>query len=213
MKPERLVLIGAGGHCRSVIDTLIGSKAWNIVGILDMDPLARPLDGIPVIGTDEQIAQLAKQGSHFLITVGHMSAPPVARESLYRELLAHRAQLATVISPLAHKAMTSVLGQGSWVGHHAMIGPGSTCGVNVLINSGSLIEHDCVLGDHVHVATHTVLNGACIVGDGSFIGSGAIVKQGVRIGRNCMIGAGSVVLADVPDGITVVGVPSRPIRR
>ncbi|MFT3886283.1 MAG: acetyltransferase [Flavobacteriales bacterium] len=210
MTAQRLILLGGGGHCRSVIDTLASSRSVVIEGILDHASHAA-VDGVPVIGTDERIMELALQGLRFLITVGHMAGPATVRMRLHQLVKHHGGKLTKVVSPLAHASSTSTIGDGTWMGHQAIFGPGAACGENGIINTGALIEHDCALGDHVHVSTRAVLNGGCTVGDGSFIGSGAVVKQGVHIGRGCVIGAGAVVLTDVPDGATVVGIPARPI--
>jgi len=86
-------------------------------------------------------------------------------------------------------------------------------GVNVIINSGAVVEHDCVVGDHVHVATGAHLAGAVRIGAGAHIGIGATVKQGIAIGANAVVGAGAVVVKDVLPDTLVVGVPARLFRK
>lgn len=88
---------------------------------------------------------------------------------------------------------------------------GACIGRGAILNTGCSVDHDCILGMTVHVSPGARLAGGVIIGEGSWIGIGASVKQLVRIGSRVIVGAGAVVLADVPDGITVVGVPARPI--
>ena len=80
------------------------------------------------------------------------------------------------------------------------------------MNTGASIDHECILGDYVHVSPHATLCGDVQVGEGSWIGAGAVVIPGVRIGKWCVIGAGSVVLHDVPDGVVAVGNPCKIVK-
>jgi acetyltransferase-like isoleucine patch superfamily enzyme len=77
-----------------------------------------------------------------------------------------------------------------------------------IVNTGATIDHDCVLGDGVHVCPGAHLAGEVRVGDETWIGIGASVVQSVCIGSRAVVGAGAVVIGDVPDDVTVVGVPA-----
>lgn len=96
--------------------------------------------------------------------------------------------------------------------HGAIVNACAKVGRHCIINTGSTVGHDVVLGDFVHVAPHATVTGAVTVGEGTWIGAGAVVRQGIHIGKWCMIGAGAVVVKDVPDGVTVVGNPARVIK-
>jgi UDP-perosamine 4-acetyltransferase len=83
----------------------------------------------------------------------------------------------------------------------------------VVVNTGSIIEHDCVIGDHAFISPGVRMGGAVEVGEGAHIGIGATLIQNIRVGKNAVIGAGAVVLEDVPAGTVVVGVPARFLRK
>jgi acetyltransferase EpsM len=83
----------------------------------------------------------------------------------------------------------------------------------VIINSSAVVEHECRIGDFAHVSSASALAGNVTVGEGAFLGVGARVLPGRRVGAWATVGAGAVVVDDVPDGLTVVGVPARPLVR
>jgi acetyltransferase-like isoleucine patch superfamily enzyme len=94
---------------------------------------------------------------------------------------------------------------------HATINAATRIGVAAILNTGSIVEHDCYLEDGVHVSSNATLAGGVRVGKLSWIGAGAIVIQGVRVGRSATVGAGAVVIRNVADDATVVGCPASPL--
>lgn len=88
-----------------------------------------------------------------------------------------------------------------------------TIGNNCILNTGCIIEHECIIGNSVHIGPGAVLSGNVKVGDLSFIGANAVIKQGVTIGKNVVIGAGAVVLNDIQDSSVIVGNPGREIQK
>jgi sugar O-acyltransferase (sialic acid O-acetyltransferase NeuD family) len=119
----------------------------------------------------------------------------------------------------------TVIGANAWISDDATVGEGTTVspgallnrfvriGQHVLINTGAVLCHDVVVGDYATVGPGCAIGGVVSVGDGAFIGIGATISDRVSVGRNAVVGAGAVVIHDVADGVTVVGVPARPIRR
>ncbi|MCB0763112.1 MAG: acetyltransferase [Flavobacteriales bacterium] len=208
MSANELILIGGGGHCRAAIDVIRTQGVHTILGILDQPArIGERMLNVECIGGDENIPHYVQRGSHFLVTVGQVGLSTLRKE-LYEKVMRAGGMPGTIISPKAHIADEATLGPGTLVGHFALVNSGTRVGANAIINSGAIVEHDCSIDDHVHVATGAVVNGDCIVGSGSFIGSGAVIRQGIRIGERCVVGAGAVVLKDVMDGATVVGVPA-----
>lgn len=209
MSGRSLILVGGGGHCRSVIDVIEAGGAWTIAGILDRAELVgTEVLGHRIIGADGMIGELAAQGHHFLITAGQIKDAGL-RVRLHDLVLKAGGTLATVVSPLARVARSATLGAGCVVGHGAVVNSAARVGSNGIINTAAVVEHDVMVGAHAHISTGAILNGGCSVGERSFVGSRAVVLPAVRIGAGCIIGAGAVVLKDVRDGATAVGQPAR----
>jgi sugar O-acyltransferase (sialic acid O-acetyltransferase NeuD family) len=120
-------------------------------------------------------------------------------------------EVVNIIHPAASISAEVEYGTGNFFSRNVSVNPMVRIGNYGIINTGCVIEHDCILGDAVHVGPGAVLLGAVQVGNGSFIGANSVVKQGVKIGDNVVVGAGSVVLKDIPNGKTVVGNPAKEI--
>ena len=189
---KRLILIGGGGHCKSCIDVIEQSGQFEVVGILDKQELVgqKVLD-CDIIGTDDQIDRLAKQGHEFLITIGQIRSPQL-RQKLFTKLQVCHASLATVISPRAYVSKHASVEEGSIVMHHALVNANARIGKNCIINSKALIEHDVVIGDHCHISTAAIVNGGTEIKQGTFFGSNAVSKEHVKTSKEVFIKAGSV---------------------
>ncbi len=204
---HNLVLIGGGGHCKAVIDVIELENKYKIVGILDIkSTIGEFILGYPIIGTDDYIDN--HPDMYYIITLGDLKQ----RRIIYNRLISVGANIATIISPLAHVSnyCTSIK-HGSVIMHHAIVNSHCKIGTNCIINTRSLIEHDAIIGDNCHISTGSILNGNVLVGNDCMIGSGAIVLQQIKIGNNSIVGAGSIVTKDVLSGLTVVGNPARNI--
>jgi len=187
-----LVLIGGGGHCISAIDIIENGDDFKITGILDSNKKGKNILGYRILGGDELIPDLVKEGNYFLITVGQIKSNS-ARINIAKNLLANNAKIATIISPLAYVSKHAVIGEGTIIMHHAVINAQSKIGHNCIINSKSNIEHGVTVGDFCHVSTCAVVNGDTVIGKGSFIGSNATISNGISIKENSIISAGKFV--------------------
>lgn len=209
MKP--LILVGGGGHCKSVID-VAESAGYVIEGILDRpEEVGKTVLGYEVIGTDDDMVKYAETAV-FIVTVGQIKSPEL-RIKLHRMLDELRCHLATIIAPTAFVSKHAVIGEGSVIMHHAFVSADSKVGKGCIINTASTIEHEAVIGNYCHISTGAVVNGAAIIGDESFVGSKSVINQCVTIGKRVVIGAGSVVITDLPDNSIAVGVPAKPINK
>ncbi len=204
-----ILLFGGGGHCKAVIDVIEAEGNWRIAGIVEA-PGSTTCDvlGYPVVGYDDQLADLLRQCPNALVTVGQIRSPSI-RQRIFIRLNEAGFTLPSVVSPFARIARSARTGAGTVIMHYAQVGPDAIVGNNTIINTRALVEHDTSVGSHCHVATTAVLNGNVAVGDGSLIGSGAICREGITIGANCLIAMGARVRKPVADGTLFFGDESK----
>lgn len=189
MKP--LVLVGGGGHCKSVIEAA-ESAGYSILGVLDMpEEVGKTILSTKVIGTDDDIPAYVDK-AEFVITVGSIKNPAV-RIKLYNKVKEAGGKLATVIASTARVSKYAEIGEGTVVLHQAFVNAGAKIGSNVILNTFSNIEHDAEIGDQCHISTGAMINGYCKVGENCFIGSQSVLANGVSISNDIIIGAGSFV--------------------
>jgi sugar O-acyltransferase (sialic acid O-acetyltransferase NeuD family) len=191
MKKE-LILIGGGGHCHSCIDVIEMENKFKIKGILDIPiNVGKVVLGHKIIGTDDEIQKYTFDNNiSFLITIGQIQSPE-SRINIFNKLIDLGANLATIISPIAHVSKNAKLGRGVIVMHQALVNSNATVGDNVILNTKCLIEHDTEIGEHSHIATAAIVNGNVKIGKGVFLGSNCVVKQGVKIPDRTLLQAGS----------------------
>lgn len=189
MKP--LILVGGGGHCKSVIEAA-ESAGYEIMGVLDMpEDIGKEILSTKVIGTDDDIPQYVDK-AEFVITVGFIKNPAI-RIKLYNRVKEAGGKLATIIASTAYVSKYTTIGEGTVVMHNAFVNAGAKVGNNVILNTFTNIEHDAVIGDQCHISTGTMINGDCKVGANCFIGSQSVLANGITIGDDIIIGAGSLV--------------------
>ncbi|PID90772.1 MAG: acetyltransferase [Bacteroidetes bacterium] len=190
-----IVLVGGGGHCRSVLNTLADSGR-EVLGILDLPKnLGQPVLDWEVIGTDDDIPRLAPEAD-FIITTGFISDPTLRIMLIDRVSLAG-GHFATAIAPTASISRYAQVGEGVVVLHGARVNAGVYVGPHCILNTQAVLEHDVEVGCNSHVSTGAILNGGVQLGANSFVGSRSVILQGVSICDATVIGAGSVVRHDI----------------
>lgn len=209
MKRLPVIVLGAGGHAKVLIDMLRLSGV-EILGITDVEAGKHGsiFAGLGVMGGDDMV--LAHKPDHVRLVNGVGSTSlPQARRTLFERFKQHDYVFQSIVHPAAVVAGDVELGEGVNVMAGAVIQPGSRIGANAIVNTAASVDHDCVIGAHVHLAPGVTLSGGVRIGAATHVGTGACVIQGVAIGENCVIGAGAVVLTDIPAGTRAVGVPAR----
>jgi sugar O-acyltransferase (sialic acid O-acetyltransferase NeuD family) len=188
-----ILLIGGGGHCKSVIDVIEQEGRFNIVGIVEKpDFLETDVLGYQIIGNDSDLGDLAKKYEYALITVGQIKSPSL-RIKLFDLATKAGFTLPNIISPNAYVSKHSSIGKGVVVMHNAIVNTNASIGDNCIINSKALIEHDCLISKNCHISTNVTINGGVTVESGCFIGSGAITRELITISEDSFIKAGSLV--------------------
>lgn len=207
---KRIVLVGGGGHCRSVLDTLNRSNDYGEILITDSNiPAETVIDGATVLGNDDILPNLFVRGiSNAFVTIGSVGAreSDELRQKLYENVKSLGFAIPYIIDSSAIVSNSSQIAEGVYIGKNAVINAGAKIDKMAIINTGAIVEHECKIGAYSHVSIGAVLAGRVEVGEGTFIGANSTIIQCIKIGANSVIGAGSVVLGDVPDNTTVVGV-------
>ena len=186
-----LILIGGGGHCKSVIDAA-ESAGLTILGVLDTpDKVGEEVLGYKIIGTDDNIPDYVDK-AEFVITVGQIKSSTI-RHKIADKVIKAGGKFATIIASDAYVSKHAEIGEGTVVLHKAFVNAGAKVGKNCIINTMVNIEHDAEIGDFCHISTGTMVNGETKVGNDSFVGSGGTLYNCITIAENSIIPAGSVV--------------------
>ena len=200
-----LILWGAGGHGKMVLDCAMLSGCFSPISFLDDKP-GDWFCGHQVLGGREQLLCAAQLGfSNFLIAIGDNRV----RAQCYKICREHSLRPVSVIHPSAIISPSAILSPGTVVMPRAVINAGVMIGQNCIINTGAVVEHDCRIGDHVHISPGAVLGGAVQVRNYVHIGIGAMALPGADIAEGAVVGAGALVLRTVAAGTTVIGVPAK----
>lgn len=204
---KKLLLIGGGGHCHSVLDSILSLGTYNEIGIIDN--VDSSCLGIPVIGTDADISLLIKDGwSEAFITVGSVGHTKVRRR-LYDLVKGLGLSVPIIIDPTAIVARGVEFKEGSFLGKYAVVNSGSLIGECAIINTGAIVEHDCEIGGFSHISPGTVICGQVKIGTDAHVGAGSIVRQQITIGDSALIGAGSIVVKNIPGYVKAYGNPCK----
>lgn len=191
---EPLLLVGCGGHSRSVIDVIEEEDRWEIYGLIGLpDQIGERVLGHQVIGIDDDLPKLVRDVRYAVIAIGQVP------DSCIRRYIAQKIDdlgftSPVIISPYAVVSSHAVLGAGTVVGHGVIVNAGAVVGRHCTLNSRSLIEHDVSVEDHCHISTGALINGGVRIGRESFVGSGAMVRNGLRLPSGTIISAGKRVM-------------------
>lgn len=200
---DKVAIIGYSGHAYVVVDAAIQS-GLHVVGYCEECPKEfNPFDLI-YLG-NEKAADFDWGTYAFILGIGDNKI----RSRVAESVKTNGGRLVNVVHPTAWVSSTVHLGSGLFIGANVSINALASVGDQSILNTGCILEHECVLGAAVHLGPGSVLAGKVKVGANTFVGANAVVRQGVTIGENAVIGAGAVVVRDIMDGETVVGNPAR----
>lgn len=203
---KNLIIIGAGGYAKSVIDS-INLYEYKFIGFIDDYKSETEHLGYPILGKSlESITNL--NDYCYFVAIGNNDK----RKQWFDKLVKNNLEVINVIDKTAIISQKAQLGIGCFVGKMAIINSCVKIGNNCIVNTKALIEHGCNVCDNTNISTNTVLNGDVKVKESSFIGSCSVINGQVNIGSRVIVGSGSVVIKDVEDLNTVVGVPARVIK-
>ena len=203
---KKIVLIGGGGHCRSVLDTMIRTGQYPDIVITDQKTEAgMDIYGYPVAGGDELLPDLFRKGFTLAcITTGSVKSTAKRRE-LFQKAKQYGFEFPAVADPSAIVASSAHIGQGVFIGKRAVVNAGARLSDFAIINSGAVVEHGSHIGAFSHVSVCSVVCGGADIKEDVFLGAGSTVIHNITVGRNSLAGAGSTILADVPEYGRVMG--------
>ena len=206
---KKIVLVGGGGHCSSVLDSIINNNEFEPVCITDCIDIGKQILGVKVIGNDSILQQLYDNGIEYaFITVGSIGNTKT-RVKIQEELKKIGFKIPSIIDSSAIVSKNALVEEGVFIGKGVIVNSSSVIKKHAIINTGAIIEHDSEIGEFVHLASGAIVCGSSIIGANSHIGAGTVVIQGVNIGDNVIVGAGSVIIRNITSESKVYGNPGR----
>ena len=207
-----VIIVGAGGHGKVVLDILQPDRDVKVVGFVDDDKTShgKIVDGLPVLGSISALPDLMPlyELDGAIVAIGDNKV----RARLFDKMKGLGLKLKRAIHHDALIAHDVEIGEGVVIAAGVVISTGTRIGDNVIINTGVVIDHDNIIEDHTHISPGVNLAGRVTVGRYAHVGLGVTVVEDLTVGENTTIGAGAVVLVDVPPNTTAVGVPARIIK-
>jgi len=210
---KKIILIGGGGHCKSVSDSINQENEYEIVGITDIKTkIGKKINGVNIIGTDKVLEEIYKSGiKKAVISLGSIGDVSL-RTKLYLFAKKIGFSFPIIIDKTAILAENIEIGEGVFIGKGVIINTGTRIGRGAIINTGSIIEHDCEIGDFVHIAPGCVLSGTVKIGNYTHVGTNSTVIQNTIIGENTVIGSGSNVIISIGSNTVAYGNPCKIIK-
>ena len=212
MKCKKLLLIGGGGHCKSVLDSILDNNDYIDIGIIEKKEICYgDILGISIIGCDSELEYYYNNGYQFaFVTVGNIGNPKI-RIKLYKLAYKIGFKIPNIIDSSACVSRFTNLGRGIFIGKQAVVNAGTSIGDCAIINTSSVIEQDCIIEEFVNVAPGALVCGNVTVGRNSYIGAKSVIRQQLKIGSNTIIGMGSTVTKNIDSNVLAYGNPCRVI--
>jgi len=210
MTIQHVVVFGAGGHAKVVIDCISLEGCYQVSFLADADPkkMGSSIHGCEVIDESQGLL-VAREQMGGIVAIGNNAAR--TRVALLLEDAGVR--LLSSVHPSAVVSSSVILGEGTVVLPGGVVNADTVLGAGVIINTRASVDHDCLVGDYVHVAPGATICGGARIGSGVLVGAGSVVLPGVCIGDGATIAAGAIVTSDVPAHHTYAGNPARKLER
>lgn len=210
MEKPKILLFGAGGHAKVVVDIIEKENIFQIYGLIDEKNFeSNTFLGYPLYQYIDSIVSLNIHRG--IVTIGNNDIRAMMIERITR--VSPNFEFLSTIHPDASIARNVFIGNGTVVMAGVRLGTETKIGKHCIINSNASVDHECQVGSLVNISPCAAIGGKVTIGNGAFVGIGTSVKERVSIGRNTFVGAGSVVVNDLSDDMLAYGSPCRPIRK
>jgi sugar O-acyltransferase (sialic acid O-acetyltransferase NeuD family) len=183
---NNIILLGAGGHCKSCIDVIEKENKYKILYIIDKNNKRDKLLNYKII-SENLLAK--KKNLYAFVAVGQIKNYKI-RQKLFNKLLSLNFKIPFIISPLSYISPRATIGSGTIIMHGVIINADVQIGKNCIINTNSVIEHGVKIKDHTHISTGVIINGETNIGSKVFIGSGSVISNNIKIEDSCIVGSG-----------------------
>ncbi|AWW26394.1 acetyltransferase [Acetobacterium sp. KB-1] len=209
---KKLLLIGGGGHCKTVIEAVESRNDYEDIGIIDVsENVGKQILDCKIIGTDRELKHFFYEGfKDAFISLGSIGNPN-KRISLYKQIKSLGFYLPVISHFSANISQYASVSEGSFAGKNVIINADTTIGKCVILNTGCIIEHDCGIADFAHIAPGSIISGNVTIGEKTHIGAGSVIRQNTIIGDQTIIGMGSVVVNNVEENCVAFGNPCRKV--
>lgn len=211
---KKVILLGAGGHAKAVIDAM-DLQTFKIIGLIDVDEkhLHEKINNVTIIDCENNLdSYYPHTADSAFVAIGHMGNYQV-RNELYRKLKSFGFELVNIIHHDTTISPSVNMGEGNVIMPRCVLNAEVRLGSNSIINTGAIVEHEVSLGNGIHIAPGSIVCGGCTISDNVFVGAGSVIIQGITIGENSIVGAGSVVISDIPANVIAAGVPAKIVKR
>lgn len=215
MPPKtNVILIGASGHAKVIIDIIEKNETYNIVGLVDsFKPIGQNLIGYKILGKKEDLPELRKtyKFNHAIIAVGDNWTRNIVSQKVID--IVPTIEFITAIHPNSTIGKNVIIGKGTAILAGVIVDSDSEIGEFCILNTKSSLGHDGIMKNYSSLAPNATLGGNVTIGNCSAISLGANIIQDITIGNHTIIGAGSLVIRNVPDYSLSYGIPSKIIKQ
>ena len=205
-----IIIFGAGGHAKVIVDLIESSNKYNLVGIIDESlKKGESFCSYPVLGCDQSLHDIINDNKIYggIVALGdnYLRRQVVNRILSVMPLF----NFVNIIHPSSIISKSVQMGLGNVIMPGVVINTDSVIGNHTIINTVVSIDHDSYIGNFAGLGPRVTLAGSVSIGEQGFLGVGASVAPNCTVGSFSTIGAGAVVLDDVPDHVCCYGIPAK----
>ncbi len=214
MKNKKVIIVGASGYSKVIIDIFEKENKYQIVGLVDTNrKIGEDILDYKVIGKEEDLDHLVSKNTNceVFIAIGDNWIRKKVKDKIIK--INPNINFATTIHPSAQIGKKVIIGKGTAIMAGAIINSDSKIGDFSIINTKASIDHDCTMSNFSSLAPNATTGGSVSIGEFSVISIGTTIKHGISIGKHSIIGAGALLMNNCNDNLIMYGKPAKKIRK